>query len=705
MKSLIWKECRENVMWAFLAMLLAGGFMFITLHEHPPNSIMQQGFYVGTTVGGALFGAILGFLQVIFEARGDKRALLLHRPLSHSQIFLAKTIAGLGLYLLALGLPFAGAVAWVAAPGHIAAPFRWQMVLPGLADILTGVAYYFAGMLTAQREARWYGSRGLGLVAAVLCSLCVNLLPEFQHALLAILILGTLLAVAAWGSFISGGAYGPQPRIAKVALGVSFLVGLLVVSMAAQLVVGAWFETGARDWQQLDRQGRVLVVHSQEGEATVTDLQGNEMPEFKGKLLDWHAIKEYEAPTTMLGRGPEIHWYRFPDRLFLPMPSVSAHGERWFYVPDEARLVGYNKDTRRCIGSFGPDGFVPADQHSTERFKGALQYRCGYFFAGLAAPDFLPFSEGVYAVDFKQRTLQPLFTPAQGQTVVSAALRSDDQKLPSTVPLANGGSGGLTFVLTDDAVRGVDRAGAPVFSAPLAYDSKNYYLQTGWLENGRFVVWYHPIANWESTPIGVGKITILVLSNFAFQYLPALWDQSECKPSYLVEYEVGGEGIKELKRREVPPGPVAEPAQGQALYGLVTPPAGVVLYSGAYQYYVSPAGGWTVGLESGVARGFVALMLLSAAVCALMCFLLARRYSFFRARSVGWSLCGLLWGPAGLLLMLALQDWPARITCPGCRKLRLVTRDTCEHCGAAHAAPAPDGTEIFEEAAKELQLN
>jgi hypothetical protein len=46
--------------------------------------------------------------------------------------------------------------------------------------------------------------------------------------------------------------------------------------------------------------------------------------------------------------------------------------------------------------------------------------------------------------------------------------------------------------------------------------------------------------------------------------------------------------------------------------------------------------------------------------------------------------------------MLVLQEWPARVSCPACRKLRVVTREACEHCGAPHAAPAPDGTEIFE---------
>ena len=32
------------------------------------------------------------------------------------------------------------------------APYHWRMSLPWLADILSGLVYYFAGMLMAQRE-------------------------------------------------------------------------------------------------------------------------------------------------------------------------------------------------------------------------------------------------------------------------------------------------------------------------------------------------------------------------------------------------------------------------------------------------------------------------------------------------------------------------------------------------------------------------
>jgi hypothetical protein len=116
----------------------------------------------------------------------------------------------------------------------------------------------------------------------------------------------------------------------------------------------------------------------------------------------------------------------------------------------------------------------------------------------------------------------------------------------------------------------------------------------------------------------------------------------------------------------------------------------------AMTQFFLPGVRWLPGAHPGLVFGNAALMLLTAGVSALVCFLLTRRYAFSRLHCLGWALCGLLWGPVGLLLLLALQDWPARIACPKCGKPRVVTRDTCEHCGAPHTVPAPDGTEIFE---------
>ena len=115
--------------------------------------------------------------------------------------------------------------------------------------------------------------------------------------------------------------------------------------------------------------------------------------------------------------------------------------------------------------------------------------------------------------------------------------------------------------------------------------------------------------------------------------------------------------------------------------------------------YFLPGTGREVISPPGLVPGFVALMLLSAAACAVTCVLLGRRATFGRARLALWSLCGLVFGPAGLLLLLALGALPARVRCPSCGRPRVVDRDRCEHCGAGHARPAPDGTEIFDEAA------
>jgi hypothetical protein len=192
-------------------------------------------------------------------------------------------------------------------------------------------------------------------------------------------------------------------------------------------------------------------------------------------------------------------------------------------------------------------------------------------------------------------------------------------------------------------------------------------------------------------------------------------------PSYLVEYDPAGH---EIARRAVPHRPLIGSSSAQVLLGLVTPMAEAAIFVGATEDLCS-GNGWNggeevrllpfalaeiaqffvpgVGLdraaEGSIALAFRGLILLAATVCALICYLLARRYAFSLAGCIGWALWGLLFGLVGLLLMLSLQEWAARTPCPSCRRLRRVDRDRCEHCGAAHAPPAPDGTEIFEEIA------
>ena len=673
MIALVWKECHENLKWAVLPILLLAGLEAIF---GPPAIMFFATLFILHLIAAGI-GMGLGFLQFFFEARDDRRALVVHRPLSQSGIFLGKVISGVGLYLLAVGIPFAWTVIWIAIPGHLPSPFRWAMVLPWLANILSGLVFYFAGILTAQREARWYGSRALGLAAALLCSFLVVWLPEFWHALLAIVVLGALAAVAAWGSFLTGGAYPPQPRLAKSALAGSFLAGLLLLSVTVKVLIGAWSDSDTKYQHILDREGRVLVIRSQQGTIqSVTDLEGHQPQELKGKPLNSLTLREVEAPLSA-ALALRFDGYRNSGRFAVPIEN-KATTERWFYVPEQGRLLGYDRKSQRLIGSFGPDGFVPAGQAAGVPFQGRLYHASQLFTA--VSPDYLAFPGGVYAVDFAEGAVKKIFTPAEGEIVKSAHREKDEQL-----------KGPFGFVFTDKTINVINETGLPVVSVPWTHDRVNYEIALfGRLENPRrYVIWSRPLPGLE--PKGL-----------------------ETMPSYLIEFNSAG---RETACRTVPPHAAGDPSYAQALFGIASPVAEVVGLVAANRYSGStarsltnplfrflddvtevfiPGGGWMLGMGSGPVVAFEGFMLLSAAASALVCFLWARRYAFSRARCIGWSMCGVLFGTIGVLLMLAVQEWPARVTCPKCRKPRVVTRATCEHCGAPHAPPSPDGTEIFE---------
>jgi hypothetical protein len=694
MKSLVWKECQENLKWVPLPTLLILGPMGLM----GVPSLMDPEYLFYVSLVAALFGAVLGFLQVFPESSGDRRSLLLHRPLGRSQIFLGKALAGVGLYLLAVGVPFACAVGLAATPGNVAEPFGRPMPLPWLADSLTGLVYYFAGMLTAQREARWYGSRCLGLATGLGCSILVWTLPDFWQALAAVAALAGVAAVAAWGSFLAGGAYAPQPRLARAALAGTFLAGLLALGFVGKSFLGGWLSPKSVYWYELDRRGRVLLVHHEAGTLRiVTDLRGQPPDELRGKRLDRYGLQEVVVPWAR-GGAPETRSYRNKNRFLVEYTNPSRPGgEKWWYVPDRGRLLGYDQRSNRFIGSFGPDGFARPDEQPGGRFHGGLAHLSRLYFSR-AAP-YLAFPGGVYTVDFRALKVRTLFAPADGETVLWASRWEDEARQLS-----------VAFVGTDRSVHVVDESGARLLSAARAYERERYRVtRVGLLEGPRrYWVWYEPA--WYLGP-----------------------ETLETMPAHLVVYDDAGRELPSGQEVAPRPGgvrgvtphvPLVEPSPALALFGPVTSPAEAAILAGAMRHVESevrrnggtetplllqfllvttqffvPGVRWDPGAHPGLVSGYAALMLLSAGACALACWLLARRHAFSRARRVGWSLCGLLWGPAGLLLLLAVQEWPARVVCPGCRRPRVVTRDACEHCGAAHASPAPDGTEIFEEVA------
>jgi hypothetical protein len=697
MKSLIWKEWREHLKWVPLPGLVIFLVFSIEKPEEPMPWSNAAYYYCLTAV---VFGAALGFLQIVFEAHGDKRSLLLHRPLAPSQIFLAKALAGVSLYLLALGIPFVCLETWMARPGNMPAPYHWRMSLPWLADILSGLVYYFAGMLTAQREARWYGSRGLALAGAFFCSCLVWTLPEFWQALVAIGIIGSFVGVAAWGNFSAGGEYATQPRLAKAGLAMTFLAALLILSMLGKQMIGEWSDSGFKWVYGIDRQGRWVVAPVVDSLGPIgpwTDLNGQELPGLKRPMFpvfDRKGDSNFEAPSAPMEMP--LHWsYRNRGRFYVEYQNDSKPGnEVWYFAQAEGRLVGYDKSYHQLVGRFGPDGFTPAGVRPGERFHGELRYRTrGLWYAQTS----LVFSDGVYTVDFARRTIRTLFTPAAGETV-TFGMDCDDELNREWKRV---------FVSTDRSLHVLTEDGAPVLSVPrVQYRQKDRStVHLGKLENPERYFAKYGLTSWWW---GLAE--------------PA---EFKSTPIHFHEYDTSG---RELAHRSFLLLPYPADSYAKALFGAVTPMTEAAALVGASRYlrwearrkgstrkpvllnYLENSRYYIPGTSAfevtpiGLVPGYLALIVLSAAASAIGCWLLARRYAFSRARSIMWALVGFFFGWVGWLLMYVLQEWPARVSCPTCRQLLLVTRVRCEHCGGLHAPPASDGTEIFESASALRQI-
>lgn len=676
MRALVWKELAEQGKWAVLwlaGLTLALAFIL------PPRGAQGDALWticvpavqVLIACAAALGAALLGLLQTLPEMRRERWALLAHRPISLTRIFLAKVAAGLLLYFAALGLPVLGAAVWAATPGRVGAPFDWRMALPAAADILGGVVFYFAGMLTGIRPARWYGSRALGLLAAVPCALALLAVAEFWQAVLVTVPAAAVMGVAAWGSFVTAGQYRPMPRVAKVALGLCLLAG---AGVAAGAVLGAVMELSSRPTvsfvqYQLDEEGRILRVMYRDGRLmAVTDPQGTVLEACRDPLVldrlrplrQGYALSEWSGRLAGAGVG-----YRDPMRFFT---WFGAHGgERWFYVHADGRLHAYSELTRRLLGSIGPDGFaLPGAGRA--RFTSPLplaQSSVGPWAAMVADAE-------VYRVDLHSRQVRLLYSAGPAGAIRGAGC------------LFVGGEPEPMLVLgTDHGITLLTQDGEVLLRVAYHYDTGVYPNVALTVLPGRrgYIIWYQPPLEARCRPV-----------------LPPT--------EHIVRLTAGGE---EVSREVLPPLPPPRPGRRwlELLPALAVPVvavAAVVAYAALVTALLGaahPAGlaAMWAGLHAAqgpIVFGGAALLLLMAGLSAALGVVVARRQAFSPRATRATAVACFLLGPVMLLALLALRDWVPRVPCPGCGRPRIVERDACEHCGAPFAPPPRDGTEVFE---------
>ena len=495
---------------------------------------------------------------------------------------------------------------------------------------------------------------------------------EFWQAVVVVVLSLAVLAPAAWGSFMASGQYRSQPRIAKAALGLVLLVGVSCVGTLTAFAVGAVIEEStSRGWTsyRITRDGRVLrVTVDPLGQTVVnaTDLDGQPVNELKGTPA--------YAPKGLLVYGSSIRSeyrsvisYRSSSRCFSALENGVGQSS-WYYVPAERLIVGYDRLSRYRIGALGPDGFSPVGVSPKRVFPDETPVNSTGYEAR-----FLTFSSGVYDIDCATRTVTLRFTSSPEEPILGAGEINVDDPVSPQRPLG---------VVTSRRICVLAGGSAPAVCTTNTQALDKYpNIEVTLLAKGRYAI------EWGSSS-----------ADAVAHRLP--------RP-----FSVLSESGSELNHYELPPikNPDPAPTWPHALWASITPLVGPFVFFGIMLLVLGVTyGRWIVACRmatvsqelSGEHSAFWVLAcviwLVGAVIWALAVFVLARRYAFGWRAVIWWTVGGLLLGPAGLLTLLALREWPARITCESCGRKRLVDRASCEHCGEAFPPCKPTGIEIFD---------
>jgi hypothetical protein len=659
MTAIFFKELRENARWAAM---IGGAFcvlIFVRAWHASPYFLLDLPDPM-TLLYAPLAGLVMGFAQSVFETRSDNWAFVVHRPVPRAGIFAAKCAAGLVLLYAALGLPCMLAAAWAARPGNLPMPFQGRMVLPMVADVLTAGCYYFVGILLTLRKARWFGTRLLPAGLAFACSVAVRLTPEFWQAVAFILAGQCVGAVAAWSAFATGGA-ADRGGAPKLGLGAMIYVGALTIGFLLSGIL-AVFETTVI-WRdvRMDLDGNVVqttkTLRDDELTYVVADMTGKPLAAYEGLNLDDPAIADRFVRftgallddrllpwpmSTMVGDG-----YRTGRRGIRGLRTFGRPGARLASNPlfdvQERMIDLYDPVTCALIGQVGPAGFTARDATPVARFPGNPLNSMTQ-----GSTRTLALSSAVYWMELDQRRVRKVFTTSPDDPVVCA-----HELPPQTDP--------TILIATRSRLHLLNPSGTSLMSIPMDVDLNRYTVQAAFLSaNHHLVLRADPSPNLEE--------------RFPTRFLEYATDGKLARQATAPQVEESG-GVTQART---------------AAFALMHPLAGAPLHRP-----------WVIDqlfqLDSQHhGRMFYGSMIVGSLLAVAVTMLLSRRYGFGAGKSVGWTVGNLLLGPAGVVVLVGLNEWPVREACATCGGVGFTVQQECKACGARTAAGESDGREIFE---------
>ena len=383
----------------------------------------------------------------------------------------------------------------------------------------------------------------------------------------------------------------------------------------------------------------------------VFDLTDNPIKDPKtGRALSAEEFNRRRAKTAWVNVQSEQRLHKAAD----PQRWLTYWGEDsgilWYYWNRYGRLVGYNRITRRFIGSIGPSGFASNFSGAGDRFLPPIEHNAWVRSRTLATATTL------YQLDLDNRATKVLFQSPSDDPIEASKdeiLAADDSKT---------GYDWTALVITRRFVHLLSADGTVIFKQPYApFPSRRTDIRVYFLEPpSKFALWIAPgftvRANLQDPPIQVTWI---------------------------------GPDQGVIKRAELPMLAWSNPTPPlwEDVMSSLAPPGIVV----ALRIFTAPDSAAQIEWKT---------ILISVATAVFICMpiglWLGRRYNFTNPTLFGWLAFLLLSGLPGLLAFLSVHEWPARVSCPKCGKLRAVDLDPCQHCGAQFPPPDKTGIEIFE---------
>ena len=299
------------------------------------------------------------------------------------------------------------------------------MALPGLADILMGLVYYFAALMVTLQIGSWFGARTLAIFAAVHVSLFSNEGRYFYNALEATLLMGLVIYIAAAGAMLSNGTWRVRPWISRMAFLIVVFYGICGLGDLGQMLVQAADSTPYYQEPQyrFTREGQPLMIATKPDlSVEVKDLDGHIITDerYIGRqsyenFLNLAYISSYVGDSHGLDFNRYYRQYRngYVYAEQIRMNGMYTPPVQWFYLKQQRYFVGFSNQNKRPVEIADRTGFKPWGS-VTEPFgpeaKGTSMYG-----------ETCLITEGsmVYLFDLPHEKLTPISSP-DGGTVSGA---------------------------------------------------------------------------------------------------------------------------------------------------------------------------------------------------------------------------------------------------------------------------------------------